>query len=317
MNFCMIILFLSSKTLSIAMLRHAYMVTRYVNDCIILNKFNEYYFEQATVIIPCGIFAQFILASKYNKYKDKFLLSPSVTRNTLDDKINCYKSIIKNNFLDGTKIKLINSYNDYDGPNVSGKYMLKKRNTAGSVGNINKEGNIYDLIKKYGKTHQIQDIMKVKNIHSVNCICKDGEVVSKLNFVIASSVNPNFYKNNRSKILLTPDPDVTLVVERIIEKFNFTGLCEIEFLEDTNENLYIMEINPRITGNSMCVSVNNENNAPYIRNIINPYISIVTNEQIRICKYPDNYKLMCMYVIELPKYHIDADGLFHFETAQN
>ena len=120
------------------MLQHIFFLFTYSTlnyQSIILNEYNEKYFNEATVIIPFGINAQIAL-NNYPQYNHKFLINPKTVYDELDDKINFYEMIKKYKFLDNSEIKLISSYDDKyikdKNVNIYGKFIIKNRNGAGS-----------------------------------------------------------------------------------------------------------------------------------------------------------------------------------------
>lgn len=246
---------------------------------IILTKYDREYFEQACVIIPLGIGAQLEL-NKYKKYKDKFLICSQYTYQMLDDKKDFYHFIKKHEILKRSHIKLIPTYNKYyQGSNKFGKFIVKNCTGAGSSENKIVRGKLYSIIDNYSK-YQIQDILDIKYVYSINCLAHNGKLVSSLNFIINGFIEEDFYHKNKKEQVQHVSYEFRSVIEKIIYKSDYNGILEIEFIIDKNNNAYLMECNPRVSSNMKCVD-DHKNIVPFIEYIIKPYSDIIHNEPVR------------------------------------
>ena len=210
-------------------------------------------------IIPIGIKEQ------YNLYKNLY------TENIyemLDDKKKFYGYLNSNNYL-LKNIKLIPSYDEfYKGKNNNKKYIIKHKNGKGSSQNKIIEGHIYDIIEKYNKDYQIQDIITIKYVYGVNTVCESGTINGISTYSIKGELNKDMYVtgfNEKITNYIKYDK-INYFVTNIIKILNYTGFIELEFLIDNNKNIYIMECNPRISGD-----VNFSSN--YYNNLIYPYLN--------------------------------------------
>lgn len=286
-----------------------YFLKHYYPDCVILTRPDRYYFEKADVIIPISIKCQKEL-NKYREFKHKILTASDEVYDTLDDKINFYKFINKYNLLEGLNIKLINTYgNDYDGPNIHGKFIVKHRNGIGSAKNKVAKGKIKKIIRMF-PNYQIQDLLNVNHINCVSCLCKNGSIISSLNFIVPEFISNKLYKKSHELLLKRPDSDFLELVTRIIEITNYSGLIELEFLVDNDGRTYLIECNPRLSGTVRCIS--NKNDVPYVSNLINPYVNLFSRKQFDTRHYIDNSQLKYNGNFKHPDYYISSDGKMHF-----
>ena len=275
-----------------------YMIKKHIdNNFIVIHEFNKNIFDKADVIIPISIESEiklFEIGYKYINIRRKCLVVPEDLYYTLDNKDLFYEMVEKNNLLKNTNIKLIPSYNyEYIKSkriNKNGKYLLKNKMECGTKGNITRTGYIYDIIKEYSNEFQIQDIIDVKYISGYNIVCNYGEIVNTLNFVTPNSISENYYYKNNKQYLYPINKNQFNVVKNIVEYTKYSGFAEIEFIIDKNNNYYLLECNPRISGNLMCMITNslsfNKNNiCPYYDNLILAYINTLLNKPSKYKEY--------------------------------
>jgi len=272
-----------------------YMITIHNDyEYIILKEFNYNLFNKAKVIIPMSIEAGiklFELGYEYKFIRRKCLVIPENIYYTLDNKILFYEMIEENNLLKNTNVKLIPSYdNNYNKINIKGQFLLKHKLKAGTTGNIIKNGYIYDIIEKYSSIYQIQDIIDVKYISGYNLVCNYGYIINTLNFITPHSIESTYYFNNNKQYLHPINEEQYKVVENIIKYTKYSGFIEIEFIIDNNNNYYLLECNPRISGNLMCMisesfTFNKNNICPYYKDLILAYIDSLLNKKIECKKY--------------------------------
>lgn len=250
-------------------------------EFIILRKFNRKYFTKAHVIIPFGIKSQtklYDIGTDYPEFKDKFLVSSKNTYTILDDKILFYETIEKYGFLKDSPIKLINSYTkNYKGQSKNGQFIIKHRDGVGSLNNRIIEGNIYNIIQNYHQDYQIQDVLTIYKIYGISCVCKNGSIISGLNFISGAVSNKTIHSHLIQQVVQIDDVFMN-IISKIIKEFNYNGLIEFEFLEDTNGQKYLMECNPRISGNVKTTDLYGK--TTYINHIIYSYCDIIFNNQM-------------------------------------
>lgn len=300
-------------------LSHIYFLLKHYefsNDIIILSDYNEKYFREADVIIPIGIKSQKAL-NEYPKYRNKSLQSPDYIYDMFNDKIAFYRMVEKYAILKDSDIKLIKTYDKtYRGPNQRGKFILKHREGAGSNNKILTD-NIYNLINEYGDDYQIQDLLDVKQVNGINCVCKDGDIIGGFNFIFKGFIDKNNNTENVKQTLKYIEPQFKDIILKITKKYKYNGLIEFEFLETTDNDIYLMEVNPRMSGNIKCTVISDipENDdkkyAPYITNLIIPYCNAITNlsKKFTLPNYDDNCELIYHGDIKKPKYEIDENNV--------
>jgi hypothetical protein len=294
---------------------HVYFMSKYWDkNCMILGKYNEEYFKKATVIIPVGILSQKKLAD-HLPYKQKFLTSSDFVYDKLDDKINFYKMVETSNILKNSDIKLIPTYDDnYRGPNKYGNFIIKHRKGAGSSDNTMHTDYLHNLIKKYSANHQIQDVLNVKKIHGINYLCKKGVLINGLDFIFSGFIDKSNNNSDVNQTVTFVEQKYVDVISKIVEQINYSGFVEFEFLEDVNNNIYLLESNPRISGNIKCIiSENGLISYPYINELIIPYCDLVqkSNMYSSIMEY-DNINSIYHGNLSVPKHKICGCGVLKF-----
>ena len=68
--------------------------------------------------------------------------------------------------------------------------------------------NIYNIISKYNDKYQIQDFLDIKYIHSINCLCKNGNIISSLDFIYFGFIDRQFYDKNIRTIFEIPNKNI-------------------------------------------------------------------------------------------------------------
>ena len=218
------------------------------------------------IIISTSVGGQFHIFApivKYNIY------------DMLDDKIN-YFNYLKQNPDVMSGIPLIPSYDtSYTGPAITKQFLLKQRNGWSAKFNTFQNDNIYNLIQKYGNTHQIQDVMSVKHIYAVSISVLYGKILGvysyKSNEALTPQLNAHGFSATRGNCV--KEPKVREFLKKIVKKLNFYGIAEFEFIIDINNQIYFMECNARISG-SLRVQL-------YFDNVIRPYLNTLNTRQFK------------------------------------
>jgi len=292
---------------------YAYILQQNINikqESIILSKFNKKYFDEALVIIPLGINSQ-VKLNKYPEYKSKFLINDKYTYKILDDKIKFYRFIKMHDLLKNSEIKMINTYDkSYDGLDKKGIFIVKHRNGLGSSCNKIIRGNLRNLIKKYGKNCQIQDVLNINRINGVNCLCKDGEIISGLNFVTPGFIKNSYYSDNQEEYFEPMNPEHVKIMSRIVKKLNYNGFIEFEFLDDLKGDTYLLEANPRISGNILCIMEGGT--IPFMTNLVDPYCCIIKNKIVKTLDYGEKCSITYHGKFKSPKSHVHKSGVMTF-----
>ena len=182
-------------------------------------------------------------------------------------------------------VYLIPTYNKtYSGENIYSEFIIKNPNGFSCSLNEKKIAYINDLISEFGNSHQIQSIIPIKHIIGVNCSCLYGKIIglfvyecnetSEESFITGfTSKNMNYIKNEAIKMF----------VKSIIQRLNYNGFIEFEFIIDTNDKIYIMECNPRLSGGIYFYF--------YFDWIVLPYINCLSNKNITEIDLDDSNKI--------------------------
>ena len=217
-------------------------------------------------IISTSVEGQYLIFQPFVKY--------NIYR-MLDDKINYYNYLRSDpDLLANSGISLIPAYDhSYKGPAITKPFLIKQRNGWSSKFNTYITDNVYNLIQKYAATHQIQDVISVKHIYGISVSALFGKILGVYSYKSFEGLTPQLNAQGFSAIRgnCIRDPRVRILIKKIIKKLNFQGIVEFEFLIDTQNKLYAMECNPRISG-SLRVST-------YFDNVIKPYIQSLTTRQ--------------------------------------
>jgi hypothetical protein len=295
-----------------AFLKYACICLKYFkHDYVVLTAPDEYYFTKAGVIIPIGIGAQNKL-SNYPQYKDKCLVCDSKVYKMLDDKLLFYNYIKKHDLLSDTGVKLIPSYKCFHAPNTYGTFIIKQKNGAGSSSNKIKKDYLHNLIKKYSDDNQIQDVIDIKNVYSINCLCNSGQVISGINFIIDGYIKHTFYNNNEKIHIQNVEKKFKKVIKRIVGAVGYSGLLEIEFIVATNGCVYLMECNPRVSSNMLCKE--DDDTVPFNENLFYPYVACVLNKKIELVNYEDMAEVTYWGDEKIGSYCVDGNLIkFSFE----
>jgi hypothetical protein len=250
--------------------------------------------NDSDIVIPCTVMAQSML------YKSDIYM-------TLDDKTSFYNYITDNCQELLQDIHLIPTYNSgYNGSDKYSTFLIKPNDGHGSQNQKMETGYISDIITKYGKNNQIQDIINISIIYELDFICRDGHIIGSIfHETEASSRTPQDYVFGIFCTQIIDLPDGMLeMCENIIKKTNYNGFIEFEFIKDRCGVIYIMECNPRLSG-FVC-------NPMYFERLIGPYYNIKSSfceNLIKSNNYNCNSKMrlfdnrheICRYV----KYKID------------
>ncbi|AYV75335.1 MAG: hypothetical protein Terrestrivirus1_209 [Terrestrivirus sp.] len=258
---------------------------------VVLNNFNKEYFDKADAIVPFGINSQkklYEIKQTYPEYKYKFLVNSAEVYTLFDDKKQFYDFVERENVLEGSQMKLIKTYDEkYDGPHKTGSFLVKNKRGVGSLHNKIITGDIYDIINRYNTDNQIQDILDVKEIQAVNLVCKKGKIISGLNFVFPGAINPQILNSTAKQYLRHLEEKYMKVLSKLVKLVSYDGFVEFELLLDANDDLYLLECNPRIPGDIKS-TFENTPNSPYITDLINVYINVLSKRPLRLEKFWNN-----------------------------
>jgi len=281
---------------------------------IVLYKYNKDKFDKADVIVPIGIFSQIEL-SKYSEHKNKFLVNEPYVYYVINNKVKFYKFIKKFDILKDSSIQLIPTFDKkYKGPNFYDKFIVKHKDGTGSFDNKIKKDHLYNLISKYGKNYQVQELIKVKYVHGINCLCHNGRIVRAVNFIVEGFIDPTNNNDNCIEEVREVDPKFLDVINKITMTFQYNGFIEFEFLEDNKNNIFLIEANPRLSGHIKCIA--RDKSLPYVDNLIIPYYDIILNNNNKQDLYVKNDDVMYFGCIKNPQYKARRYGVVEFKTRE-
>jgi len=167
-----------------------------------------------------------------------------------DDKINFYNYLKQNpDIMDNTGVRLIPNYDQsYKGPPLTKQFLIKERNGWGSKFNTPVTDNVYNVIKKHGNTHQIQDLMDVKHIYGVSISAWAGIPLASYTYKSFAGLTPQMNAKGFDAVRENPIrfKEVRQFLKKLLKKINYYGIAEFEFLIDKQDKIHIMECNPRV-----------------------------------------------------------------------
>lgn len=212
--------------------------------------------KKEDIVIPCSVEAQSML------YKNNIY-------NLLDNKSTFYKYLYDNykNKMEG--VCFIPTYDiHYNGKNIRSKFFIKPIDGEGSENQIIEMGYIYEIISKYAKTHQIQDVIDIILLYEINFICNEGNIIGSIIHKTTSSTRKTmdyFFGINSIQTVKLPTGIIELC-KTIIKDIKYNGFIGFDFIKDIDGVIYIMECNPRIT--------NSLSNPQYFKKLIEPYYNL-------------------------------------------
>ena len=167
-----------------------------------------------------------------------------------DDKINFYNYLKQNpDITQSSGIRLIPNYDQsYKGPAITKQFLIKERNGWGSKFNKIINDNVNNVIKKYGNTHQIQDVMDVKHIYGVSISAWNGIILASYTYKSFTGLTPQMNAKGFDAVRENPIryKEVRTFLKKLIRNVNYYGIAEFEFIIDKQDKIYIMECNPRV-----------------------------------------------------------------------
>jgi len=208
----------------------------------------------------------------------------------LDDKAISYNMVKNINHVSHIPTFIYNdesNLNNFVEQNPHDSYIIK--HTAGYASlyqSIVNRNELLSMTKKNLKDCIIQPTLTNFKLHSLDIVSKNGVIINDLFTIVGdqgvkftdfifSSVNTEVITN---KTLYRP---IRLFCEEVLKQTHYSGLIEFEFIIK-DENIYFLEINPRMCGHIGQQDINN--NSAYFNNIIIPYFKefniILPNQQL-------------------------------------
>jgi hypothetical protein len=265
-----------------------YLITNYNLTTLICFEHEINTFTETDIVIP------FDSNAGKSCYKHKIkncLINTPELYDTLDNKELCYY------FTDKLGIKNIPTftYSDFDTKSLA-EFVLnnKHKNDTFIVKHVDglaslklytyNSKELLKLDKGTLKEFVIQPYLDIKKIITIDCVCKDGVILSCLveeKNIFYKKENLIKYNNNSNRTILTnKDPRYNYVYkhcEMLCKLTNYNGFNELEYIQLTDdigavEDLLLMEINPRICG-VMFTVINNK--SIYIDTVVTSYMNAI------------------------------------------
>ena len=235
----------------------------YLNDYNVVLITNLNNIKKHDIVIPCTVKAQAIY------YKNNIYT-------LLDNKTSFYKYLYDNYKDKMNHIRFIPSYDKYyKGKNKHSKFLIKPNDDYGSKNQIIESGFIYEIISKYAKNHQIQDIIDINVIYEMDFVCKKGNIIDSIFHKTYAKTRKyiDYYMGINSIQTINIPKGLVKLCKKIIEDAKYNGFIQFEFIEDTKGTIYIMEWNPRLSSHLT--------NPQYFKKLIEP----IYNIKSRYCNY--------------------------------
>jgi D-aspartate ligase len=152
------------------------------------------------------------------------------------------------------------------------------------------------LLSKYKITDLlVQEIIEGNNNNqfSVGVFSIKGEIISSITACRARQ-HPIDFGNATSFAITTEEPILLNYARNIIQKVNYTGICEIEFKKDSNDGyFYFLEVNTRSwKWHSLCEAANIK--------LIENYTNYLRKNSINITVIPQKKAYFVHFTTDLP-----------------
>jgi hypothetical protein len=262
------------------------------------DNMNEFGINSNDIVIPLQLGAM-----KVCKGLTQCFVDPPEKIDFLDDKLTCGKMVdsiesvpnIPTFYPD--KILDFNHLSNFFDNNNTKNYLIKNRFDSGSnkIHILDRNNCINKLNTLNPSDYIIQPYYEMDYVLAIDCMCYKGVVHS---FIVDRAPlflkkEDYFFKNKRKEMIhkIIDNESQNQFYRRIleyttaiIEKCNYTGLIEIEFLcNEAKDQIFYLEVNPRIS--LCCVLIDYKlKNIPYIDLLILKYIElfekIYFNEEI-------------------------------------
>ncbi len=256
------------------------------------------------------------------QYYNSLSISPFYMENTLiysmlDNKQECYNFVKKYR-----QINHIPTLTAYDKLKIyefvqmypSDKYIIK--NKTGYAAYFQSTISKKNLLKKNNsilKKNIIQPLFDNFKLYSLDALCKNGTILVDL-FTIVGKEGVKYtdfiFSSIKTSIVNNPKLYYPIIdfCNSLVYDTKYSGLIEFEFIIDANQNIYFLEINPRICGHLSQKDINNE--SIYFNKILIPYfkefnIDIPKNKLVfRQYSGTNLINIICLFIKLYPKLSI-------------
>lgn len=290
-----IILFVNNiNFITLGVIAKKYLAKNYNLNVVFFFDTDIFKVNDDDIVIPVGLGACKVC---YNLQIKNTLVNPKNIYDTLNLKSECYIyaqklgltniSTFPNFENDVEKLKLFIRENR----NISGKFLAKQIRGAASTQQF-----IYDeidLIKVYNKfmltDYVIQPYLNLKKVITFDCVCVDGEITEyiveeKLPFYDGKSTFFKLKNKSWRKFITLQSKHVNKIIAdsaKVAKDLNYNGFLELEYCVTDTDQLFFMEINPRVCWVALT----------YIKDKKSPYIDRLFIEFIRQCIIKKNKSL--------------------------
>ncbi len=228
-------------------------------------------------VIPIDIPSQ----QHYNSLPiSPFYMNNTLIYSMLDNKQECYHFVKKYR-----QINHIPTLTRYDKLKISefiqmypsDKYLIKSNTGCGAYfQSIVTKNKLLLKNNNILKKNIIQPLFTNFKLYSLDAVCKNGTIIADLFTIVGkegvkytdfifSSIETGLVNNPK---LYYPIIDFC---NSVVYDTKYSGLIEFEFIVDSNQNIYFLEINPRICGHVSQKDKNN--NSIYFDRILIPYLN--------------------------------------------
>lgn len=94
----------------------------------------------------------------------------------------------------------------------------------------------------------MQEVIDVKHIYGVSCSCAFGKILGIYTYKTNGPITPKYCFDHDKRGNFVDIPAVRKFLKKICNRIKYNGIVEMEFIIDKNDEVYIMECNPRISG---------------------------------------------------------------------
>lgn len=217
----------------------------------------------------------------------------------INNKWQMYKKLHKNFLMPQTyKLNSIEEAKEITQNNEEKKFIIKPIYGSGGIGikyfneNTSIEGDF--LLQEYVEGKSVSSSFLSYNTHEISMVTTSDQIVgSKMlganNFLYCGNITP----------LINSNPKLVNVSTKISKMFKLVGSNGVDFILHNN-NVYVLEVNPRIQGTFECV----ENS--FEMNLADAHIKSFKNEIVEIPKLKKFSVKLVPYTIKDAKFNLDG-----------
>ena len=186
------------------------------------------------------------------------------------------------------------------------KYIVKNKDTMGSkdmyLVDFENVVNEYEN-HKITTNYVVQPYLTNIKLYAIDCLCDNGTIIATL-----VNISPLFFKEKRfhkqrfrdlNHFIIKEDHPlygkILDTTQKVVSATNYSGFIEIEYVHNSdNDIMYLMEINPRLSGN---ILLSNNNRIPYVDSIISNYVNHLQNKPSRTLSVDTTKTIKVWYYI--------------------